>query len=316
MIRFYIAVFYYFYPQIQYSTKVKTFLYKVADLDFAVHFSENEKLSDRPGNYQPFLISSSEDLMFRMTILEEGTPLPDVTKDELLTNFDEDGQEFRIYQHKGKTVIEMTLSYKSEAVAYLVITKDYTDGQLFIKGDKEFRLYASNNAIMMLYAFAGAQHDILLQHASVIKCKGKGYLFLGKSGTGKSTHSRLWLKYVHDTELLNDDNPAIGISKDGKIKVWGTPWSGKTPCYKNDSVEIGGFVRLWQAPENNIVKLNILQAYAALLPTVSGMKWDKQMADGMNKTLNELVTHVPVYSLKCLPDEAAAQMSFHALTGA
>ena len=130
--------------------------------------------------------------------------MPEIMKDELLTDFDEEGQRFGIYRHNDKTMIEMTLSCKSEAVAYLVVTKDYTDGQLFIKGDKDFRFYAVNNAMMMLYAFAGSQHHILLQHASVIKRKGKGYLFLGKSGTGKSTHSRLWLKYIDDTELLND----------------------------------------------------------------------------------------------------------------
>ncbi|MGP1435856.1 MAG: hypothetical protein ACTTKN_04390 [Phocaeicola sp.] len=294
---------------------MKTFFYKVADLDFAMHSSENETLSDRLSNYQPFLISSSEDVIFQITIHADGTPLPEVMKDEFLIDFEEEGQRFCIYRHNDKTMIEMTLSNKSEAIAYLIITKDYAEGQLYIKGNRDFRFYALNNAMMMLYAFAGSQHHILLQHASVIKRKGKGYLFLGKSGTGKSTHSRLWLKYIDDTELLNDDNPAIGISKDGKVKVWGTPWSGKTPCYKNDSVEIGGFVRLWQAPKNNITPLDTLQAYATLLPTVSGMKWDKQMADGMNETLNELATHVPVFSLECLPDEAAAKMSFHALTG-
>jgi len=61
--------------------------------------------------------------------------------------------------------------------------------------------------------------------------------------------------------------------------------------------------------------MNVIQAYAALLPTVSGMKWERKMADAMNKTLNALVTKVPVFNLNCLPDEEAAWTSFHALTG-
>ena len=57
-------------------------------------------------------------------------------------------------------------------------------------------------------------------------------MLLGKSGTGKSTHSRLWLKYIPDTKLLNDDNPAVRIMDNNTIMIYGTPWSGKTPCYK------------------------------------------------------------------------------------
>lgn len=107
----------------------------------------------------------------------------------------------------------------------------------------------------------------------------------------------------------------IGLNAEGIPTVYGTPWSGKTPCYKNEAARIGGFVQLWQAPENKIAELSVVQAYAALLPTVSSMKWDRRMADAMNETLNALITKVPAFSLNCLPDEAAAELSFHALTG-
>ena len=209
----------------------------------------------------------------------------------------------------------MTLTNKPDFMSFLHIQQDYSVGSLRVQGNKTFRHYSMNNALMMMFAFAGAKHNMLLQHASVIKYKDKGYLFLGKSGTGKSTHSSLWLKYIDGCSLLNDDNPVIGLDKDGMPTVYGSPWSGKTPCYKNEEAKIGGFVRLWQAPKNSIRSLNVLEAYAALLPTVSGMKWERNMADNMNKTLNALITKVPVLNLECLPDEEAARMSFHALTG-
>ena len=73
---------------------------------------------------------------------------------------------------------------------------------------------------MIAFAFSGAQKDLLLIHASVTMKDGKGYLFLGKSGTGKSTHSQLWLKHIPGTELLNDDNPAVRLIND-EVIVYG-----------------------------------------------------------------------------------------------
>src|SRR5690606_24548491 len=90
--------------------------------------------------------------------------------------------------------------------------------------------------IMVAYGQRCLLYRAILIHASVVSCAGKAYAFLGKSGTGKSTHSRLWLRHIAGTELLNDDNPAIRIEPDGRVFVYGTPWSGKTPCYKNKKV--------------------------------------------------------------------------------
>ena len=139
-----------------------------------------------------------------------------------------------------------------------------------------------------------------------------GCHFLGKSGTGKSTHARLWLQYNEGSTLLNDDNPVVRLFKgeDGKIstKVYGSPWSGKTPCYRNEVVDVGGFILLSQAPFNKISRLKGVAAYAALVPCISGMRWDKEIANGIHQTENALASNVPVWYLECLPDEAAAKL--------
>ena len=291
--------------------------YKVAELPFDLQLADDDKLNQLLTNYEPFIITSPQKPIFHLTVVPEQAELMDLSSFTETISFEEETQYFKIYKatDTNEILIVMTLARNPNLVAYLHLQQDYTFAKLQVKGNTSFRLYSLNNSLMMMFAFAGASHNILLQHSSVITYKGKGYLFLGKSGTGKSTHSSLWLKHIDGTTLLNDDNPAIGINNKGIPMVYGTPWSGKTPCYKNESAIIGGFVRLWQAPKNEIHKLNVIQAYAALLPTVSGMKWERKMADDMNKTLNELVTKVPVLNLKCLPDEEAARMSFHALTG-
>jgi hypothetical protein len=172
--------------------------------------------------------------------------------------------------------------------------------------------FAVNNSLMVLYSLATANLQTALFHAAVIRNKERGYLFLGKSGTGKSTHARLWLQYNEGSTLLNDDNPVVRLFKgeDGKIstKVYGSPWSGKTPCYRNEVVDVGGFVLLSQAPFNKISRLKGVAAYAALVPCISGMRWDKEIANGIHQTENALASNVPVWYLECLPDEAAAKL--------
>lgn len=169
--------------------------------------------------------------------------------------------------------------------------------------------FVLNNFLMMLYAFNGARHHTLLMHASVIAHHGKGYLFLGKSGTGKSTHTSLWLKHIEGCHLLNDDNPVVHVDNSSKqATVYGSPWSGKTPCYRNESVPVGAFIRLEQAPQNEISQENTVRAFVALLPSCSCLKQDKGIYNGIIAVVTELASLSPVFHLKCLPDKEAAEL--------
>lgn len=132
-------------------------------------------------------------------------------------------------------------------------------------------------------------------------------MFLGKSGTGKSTHSQSWLRNFKDTELLNDDNPAIRIFGD-KVIAYGTPWSGKTPCYKQDHAEIGALVKLEQAKVNQIKKLDTIHSFTHLFMSVSTLINNRKAYDNILTTIIRITELVPVYELKNLPDDAAAKL--------
>jgi hypothetical protein len=164
-------------------------------------------------------------------------------------------------------------------------------------------------ALKMMYDLATAGKDTLHVHAAVVSCEGKGYLFLGPSGTGKSTHAQLWLKHFEGTELLNDDNPVVR-----DCIVYGSPWSGKTPCYRNVSVPIGGIVRLSQAPYNKIRRLSGIEAYVDLAESVGSMPWNIRISEGLHQTMNKLASTVPMWHLECLPDEAAARLCHDTIT--
>ncbi len=132
---------------------------------------------------------------------------------------------------------------------------------------------------------------------------------MGESGTGKSTHTRLWREHIEGAFLLNDDSPIIRII-DGKPWVYGSPWSGKTPCYKNESYPLPASVRLSQAPYNQIKKLSIAQGYSALHPSCPpNFAYSDELYDYISDFLGSLLSAVPVYHLACLTDAAAAHLS-------
>lgn len=149
-------------------------------------------------------------------------------------------------------------------------------------------------------------------HASAVAHKGQAYLFLGKSGTGKSTHARLWLQHIPGTALINDDNPAIRI-KDGRAYVYGTPWSGKTPCYRNVCHPIGGIARLRQASHNRYRKLNDVEAFMALLPGCAVIKQHTTLYDALCNKLAWIAENVTIGMMECLPNREAALVMEHGL---
>lgn len=144
-------------------------------------------------------------------------------------------------------------------------------------------------------------------HASAVALNGKAYLFMGKSGTGKSTHAALWLRCFPGSSLLNDDNPVVCIV-DGQAVAYGTPWSGKTPCYKNESFALGGIVRLVQAGANRFIPQEGVDAFITVLPGCSVIHKDTKLHEQLCNTLVRLTAQVPVGVLECLPDEEAARL--------
>jgi len=161
----------------------------------------------------------------------------------------------------------------------------------------------------LLYGVAALSRQTVSIHSSTVIHRGKAILFLGESGTGKSTHTRLWLNHIPDTQLLNDDSPFIRIETDGSVRAHGSPWSGKTPCYKNIHTPVAAFVRLSQAPYNRIRRLTGVEAIAALLPSCPfTFAYDKRLSESIYSVLSHTLQQLPVYHLECLPDADAARL--------
>ena len=188
----------------------------------------------------------------------------------------------------------------------------WTEGDaVFLAGHPSPRLLRF--ALWMGYGFQTVRKDTVALHSSCIVYRGKAVLFLGESGTGKSTHTRLWSTCIEGSELLNDDSPVVRCGPDG-IRVYGSPWSGKTPCYKCESYPLAGCVRLVQAPSNRMERLPVVPAFAALHPSAPpAFAYCAALYDGVCHTLSALLAAVPVFRLYCRPDEEAARLACRTL---
>ena len=170
-------------------------------------------------------------------------------------------------------------------------------------------------ALWIAYGVATLPQQTIAIHTSVIQYKGRTVLFLGESGTGKSTHTRLWRENIEGAVLLNDDSPILRIV-DAKVWMFGSPWSGKTPCYKTESYPLAACVRLSQAPHNKIRRLSVAQGYAAIHPSCPpDFAYDDTLYDYISETLSEVLGQVPMYHLECLPDADAARLSCQTVFG-
>ncbi len=152
-----------------------------------------------------------------------------------------------------------------------------------------------------------------LMHSAVVEHAGEGYAFLGRSGTGKSTHTSLWLKALKDCEMLNGDKPILRV-EGGQVTVYGTPWNGKEGLGKRGKAPLKGLCFLEQAKQNKITKLSTKEAAGRLF----GQLLIPNDAENATRTLelaDELLRLVPAYLLECDISEEAARLSFETMTG-
>jgi len=277
--------------------------YKVAGFVFGFDIPDDHYLWKQVAQYQPFECEKEDNPLFLIQLVEE---LPDVEKTKLYGGGEGPGEpQVFLYRSGEDWIYEMSVCSSHPICARMVADPEFKKAKLLILNPKE-ALFGLNNAAMVLFAFATAGKGTLEMHASVIANGGKAYLFLAKSGTGKSTHSSLWLKNIEGSHLMNDDNPVVRVLEDGTVMAYGSPWSGKTPCYRNEQFPVGAFVQIRRCSENKITPLSVFEAYALLFSSSSGFKADPQMADGLHSTFEKIATGCRCYVLDCRPDDEAA----------
>lgn len=281
--------------------------YTVAGHTFCLEMAEDERLWNYLDTaYAPFYTrADSPESLFTLKA-DEFLPAACPVGKPLVEQRGADGNLFRYYKSDSYYWFE-DFSPEGEWNGALCVADDFRTATVRLCAHPVRRGLMTDYGIMLMYILNTAPLETFVMHASAVVSKGKGYLLMGKSGTGKSTHCDLWERHIPGSERLNDDHPVIRFTNDIP-EVYGSPWSGKTACYRNLSVPIGGFVRLRQSVRNHIYRLTPLEAYASLAAGCAAMTWKPEHADAKDRIIQRLVGSVPCWLLECLPDEAAARL--------
>lgn len=296
-------------------TTPTAYYFRIAGLYVKIIFlpSQRNSVSLIP-SFQPFACKevADSDLFFQIDVDDNLRPVP---KDQrsLIRDFDTGNGNIIVYQLTNGGYQYVIKDINGYSCALLITNKNFVHCHCALNGNYDMRSFGLNSVLMLAFAFAGASRSVLLIHASLVRHRGWGYPFIAKSGTGKSTQVSSWLRYIPDCDLMNDDNPILRILDDGKPYIFGSPWSGKTPCYRNVMAPLGAVTRIDRADKNWVERLNPVEAFTSFLPSCSSMKWDIDIYRKICDTVTQVVETVPIYTLHCLPDKEAAMVCNRAI---
>ena len=290
--------------------------FRIADHNICIRFTDTTVNGTHLlPSYEPFRTDdrAEEQMLFTLTV--DDTLLP-VHIHQVLRECDTGNGITYVFSLPDGGYQFIVHDVRQRSCCLLISNKDFSECRCALKGDKGQRMFGLNDALMLTFAFASSFHRTLLLHASCVKYGDTCYPFTAKSGTGKSTHAALWMKHIENVELLNDDNPVVRIDNDGTAHIYGSPWSGKTPCYRNLKLKLGAITEIKRDSRNWAERLTPADAMAMMLPNLSSMKWDHDIYRRTGDTVARLIENVPIFTMHCRPDEEAARVSYQTLTTA
>lgn len=292
---------------------MQTYNFRIAEFNIRINFADSEANGMHLlRSFEPFMVEELEgELFFQLTVDDTFKPVPKERR-ERIRNFDTGNGDTIVDRIDDGGYQYIIKDIGGADCSLLITNRDFSDCRCALNGNFNMRTFGLNNALMLIFAFAGARKQTLLVHASLVRNNGYGYAFIAKSGTGKSTQVSMWLRYIPGSDLMNDDNPIIRFI-DGEFWIFGGPWSGKTPCYRNVKARLGAITRIDRATENSVEKLSPIQAFASFLPSCSSMKWDSEIYNAICDTITKVVETTGIYTLHCLPNEEAAQVCHKAI---
>lgn len=294
---------------------LQTNYFTIADHHLCISFLPSQKNSMQLiPSFEPFRsekFGEDDELFFELKVDDNLKPIAK-EKRELIRKFETGNGDTTVdlldnggYQYIIKNV-------KGADCCMLQTDKDFKHCKCALNGNYNMRCFGLSNALMLIFAFAGSRKETLLIHASLVRQAGFGYAFIAKSGTGKSTQVSMWLRYLEGCDLMNDDNPVIRMI-DGKPYIYGSPWSGKTPCYRNVKAKLGAITQIDRASANSIEQLKPAEAFASMLVSCSMMKWDKDIFNRICDTVTHIIETTGIYILHCLPNKEAAEVCHKAI---
>ena len=167
-------------------------------------------------------------------------------------------------------------------------------------------------AIQRAFAEFLFDRNILLFHGSAIAVDQEGFLFTAHSGTGKSTHTRLWMQaFPNRAVMVNDDKPFLSVTAEG-VLLHGSPWSGKHGLDSNLTVPLKGICVLERGSENHIFPLSPEDALS-MLRKQAYKPLDNGKLPHFLELTQTLAQALPLWKMACTKDPEAATVAYDAM---
>lgn len=221
------------------------------------------------------------------------------------------GAMWKIAANRPKTIYRGLMGMEEEVGLILQFTEE--GAEVFVlspdKNPRDPRDYVSTG--YAFEEFALHQRRMVI-HGSCIVSGGKAIVFVAPSGTGKSTHTGLWIKHVPDTLCINDDTPVLRLDSPEAVYACGSPWSGKTELNCNREAPLAAVVLLRRGNENKLTPVSGAEPYARILGETRKLPFKDSMEHASNLAA-ELMERVPVYDFTCDVSEAAVKEAMKVL---
>lgn len=192
---------------------------------------------------------------------------------------------------------------KKKCQAWMSASADWTDIEIH-SDETPIPKFLEDNYLISAFSSRLAYLSGVIIHGSVVEHDGKGIIFTASSGVGKSTHAALWAENFGD-KIINGDKAILRVIE-GRVFVYGSPWSGSSPYVVNRCIPLAAIVALEQAKENTIRKLRVLESLQYFATHCYLPVWSGELTALAMKTLDEVLHKTPVWLLKNRPEKAAA----------
>ena len=219
--------------------------------------------------------------------------------------------QMRVFRNpSGDTRWDYVFFARNEVFVSFWLSKDYQEIQL-LRDNSHTAWYQPFMCLGQLIPSVMLKHDAIAFHGVLMEHEGRGIVLSAPSGTGKTTHARLWRDYRRAL-ILNGDR-ATCCFENGRWIGFSLPWSGTSGECINRDVPLTAFVILEQALENSVERLTGLEAFGVVMPNLLYPSWDRELTEKALDFIDDFLEKVPVFRLRCRPDVDAVETLDRAL---
>jgi len=212
----------------------------------------------------------------------------------------------------GGSVWRFIRKASDEVVLQYHLSADYRRVTLYVDRTESSGMVAFEYLNQMV-PFIQLKHDAITFHGVLLEYEGGCIAVCADSGVGKTTHARLW-RDCKNALILNGDRAVLRKNDRGWMG-YGSPWSGSSGEQINRCAPLKALVILERGERNLAVRLNPIETLTGVLAHVLFPGWDPELTGKAMDLLDDLLTDVPVFRLRCRPDEEAVQVLYDAVYG-